>query len=299
MEQLEVLKRKLESTEDLQSVVKTMKSLAAVNIREYERSVESLEQYSRNIEMGLQVLMRDRGEDIINLRSLREKNGSLCAIIFGSVQGMVGQFNDQIATFAYRKIDEFEIKQENLYVLAVGERIRDLLEARSYSEIDYISSFESLRDLTSFNQKVLLKVEEWRSDHGVGRIILFHNKPAQKTAFQPAMNYLLPLDLDWLKKLGERKWPSRVLPTYTMDWDRLFSSLIRQYFFVSINRATVESLASENASRLASMQAAEKNIEEKLEEINSRYMQVRQQSITSELLDIISGFEVLSSEDDS
>jgi len=108
------------------------------------------------------------------------------------------------------------------------------------------------------------------------------------------MNHLLPLDLDWLAGLAEKKWPSRVLPTYSMGWERLFSSLIKQYFFVSIYRASVESLASENASRLASMQAAEKNIEEKIEEITSRYMHVRQQSITSELLDIISGFEVLS-----
>jgi len=294
MEQLELLKRKLEGTEDLQSVVKTMKSLAAVNIREYERSVESLEQYSQNIERGLQILMRDRGEDIINQRSLKEKNESIGVVIFGSVQGMVGQFNDRIASFAYRKMGEFEINRENLYVLAVGERMRDLLEAKRHSVNNYISLFESLRDLTSFNQKVLLKVEEWRLDYEVGRIILFHNKPAQKTTFQPSMNHLLPLDLDWLTGLAEKEWPSRVLPTYIMSWDSLFSSLIRQYFFVSIYKATVESLASENASRLASMQAAEKNIEEKLEEINSRYMHVRQQSITSELLDIISGFEVLS-----
>lgn len=296
MEQLELLKRKIESTRDLQSVVKTMKSLAAVNIREYERSVESLEKYSKNIEMGLQILMRARGEDFLNMRPLKENNGSLGVIIFGSVQGMVGQFNDQIATFAYRKIDEFEINQENLYVLAVGERIKDLLEARGHMIDNFISLFESLRDLVSFNQMVLLKVEEWRLDHEVGRIILFHNKPAQKTTFQPSMDHLLPLDLDWITGLAEKEWPSRVLPTYSMDWDRLFSSLIRQYFFVSIYRATVESLASENASRLASMQAAEKNIEEKLEEINNRYMQQRQRSITAELLDIISGFEVLSDE---
>ncbi len=294
MEQLELLKRKLESTEDLQSVVKTMKSLAAVNIREYERSVESLEQYSQNIEMGLQILMRDRGEDFLKQRSVKEKTERLGVVIFGSVQGMVGQFNDQIASFAFRKIDEFEINKEKLFVLAVGERMRDLLDAKGHPVNSYISLFESLRDLTSFNQKVLLKVEEWRVNNDVGMIILFHNKPAQKTSFQPSMKYLLPLDLDWLTKLAEKEWPSRVLPTYSMSWDRLFSSLIRQYFFVSIYKTTVESLASENASRLASMQAAEKNIEEKLEEINSRYMHVRQQSITSELLDIISGFEVLS-----
>ncbi len=78
-----------------------------------------------------------------------------------------------------------------------------------------------------------------------------------------------------------------------MDRNRLFSALIRQYVFVSLYRACVESMASENASRLTSMQAAEKNIEDRLEELNAQYRHERQSSITSELLDIISGFEAL------
>jgi len=79
-----------------------------------------------------------------------------------------------------------------------------------------------------------------------------------------------------------------------MDRKSLFSSLIREYLFVSLFRAFAESLASENASRLAAMQGAEKNIEEQLGELNRRYHQQRQMSITEELLDIVSGYEALS-----
>jgi F-type H+-transporting ATPase subunit gamma len=52
-------------------------------------------------------------------------------------------------------------------------------------------------------------------------------------------------------------------------------------------------LASENAARLAAMQAAEKNIEERLTVLNAEYRQQRQNVITGELLDIVSGFEAL------
>ena len=55
-----------------------------------------------------------------------------------------------------------------------------------------------------------------------------------------------------------------------------------------------ESLSAENASRIASMQNAERNIEEQLEELKARFRHQRQQSITEELLDIVSGFEALS-----
>jgi F-type H+-transporting ATPase subunit gamma len=84
-----------------------------------------------------------------------------------------------------------------------------------------------------------------------------------------------------------------MLPTFSMNWRRLLSSLIRQYLFISVYRAFAESLAAENAARLASMQAAEKNIEEQLEGLAARYHRRRQSVITEELLDVTAGFEVL------
>ena len=70
-------------------------------------------------------------------------------------------------------------------------------------------------------------------------------------------------------------------------------TLIREYLFVSLFRACAESLASENASRLAAMQRAEKNIDELLEELKRTFHRLRQNGIDEELFDVISGFEAL------
>jgi F-type H+-transporting ATPase subunit gamma len=78
-----------------------------------------------------------------------------------------------------------------------------------------------------------------------------------------------------------------------MDWDKLFALIVRQYVFVSLFQATAESLASENASRLAAMQGAEKNIDDVLGELKLQFHQERQMIITDELLDIVAGFEAL------
>ena len=78
-----------------------------------------------------------------------------------------------------------------------------------------------------------------------------------------------------------------------MESDVLLSRLVRQYLFVSLFRAMAESLAGENASRIASMQAAEKNIQERLAELSTAYNQRRQTAITEELLDVVTGFEAL------
>jgi F-type H+-transporting ATPase subunit gamma len=70
-------------------------------------------------------------------------------------------------------------------------------------------------------------------------------------------------------------------------------ALIREYLFVSLFRACAESLASENASRLAAMERADRNIDELLENLNGTFHSLRQSGIDAELFDVISGFEAL------
>jgi len=74
-------------------------------------------------------------------------------------------------------------------------------------------------------------------------------------------------------------------------------ALIREYLFVSLFRASAESFASENASRLAAMQRAYKNIDDLLEDLNGTYHRLRQSGMDEELFDVISGFETLSVEE--
>lgn len=104
---------------------------------------------------------------------------------------------------------------------------------------------------------------------------------------------LLPVDTEWINGLKAKRWTGPSMPTFTMDETRLFEALIREYLFAALFRAFAESLASENASRLASMQVAERNIEDRLRTLTSDSRQFRQTSITSELLDIIAAYKAL------
>jgi F-type H+-transporting ATPase subunit gamma len=101
------------------------------------------------------------------------------------------------------------------------------------------------------------------------------------------------VDLARFSRLRAEPWPSRVLPTFSMEPRPLFAALVRQYLFISVFRACAESLASEHASRLSSMQGAERNIDERLDDLGGRYRRQRQESITEELLDVVAGFQAL------
>jgi F-type H+-transporting ATPase subunit gamma len=177
--------------------------------------------------------------------------------------------------------------------MAVGARVVSRLEEAGEQVESYFAVPGSLSGITSRVQELLLKIEAWQSPGGVERIMLFHHKLISGAAYRPQAVPLLPMDLEWLESLRQKPWPSRVLPTFTMARPRLIYALLGQRLFVSLYQAFVESLASENAARLASMQAAADHIEERLRELRLQYNQLHQSSITEELMDIVAGFEAL------
>jgi F-type H+-transporting ATPase subunit gamma len=288
---LEDLKKRIESTEDLQSVVRTMKALAAVNIRQYERAVESLQDYNKAVEMGLQIVSQNSPD--LPIRARRAPKDRLGAIIFGSDHGLCGPLNDQVVSYAISTMDELHMRER--FILAVGERVKGRLEDSGHSVTDDLSVPSSVTGITPQVQDLLVRIERWQSEKELHQVFLFYSLHQTGASYRPHRVHLLPVDEEWLKRLTAKSWPSQTLPTYTMDWDSLFSALIREYLFISLFRAFAESLASENASRLASMQAAEKNIDEQLSELKKQFHQMRQMAITEELLDIVAGFEALTS----
>lgn len=292
-ETLEGLRSKISTAEALHSVVRTMKALASVSIRQFERAAESLEDYTRTTELGLQILMRHyQGARPPELLS----SGRPVAIILGSDQGMVGPFNNRIADFAAESITAQDQHSE-VAVFAVGVRIIGLLEDAGLSVHRFYETPGSAQGITSSVEVLLLALEELRAEEDVGQVDIYHNRPGDGSSFEPHRARLLPLDAEWLTGLAERDWDSTSLPTHFMEPEALWAALAQEHVFAAMHRGFAESLASENAARLAAMQAAEKNVDERLQELHSRYNRQRQESITSELLDILTGSEAVSQED--
>lgn len=291
MQTIESLKRKIQSAQDLLGVVKTMKALAAVSIRQYQKAVESLLEYNHTVEMGLQIVLKRSPGIFAPARTASEQR--LGVIVFGSDQGLCGQLNNIIATHAMEEMKSPGIPKENRVIIAVGVRVADILEDSGHRVMEVLSTPGSTAGITPMVQDITTILEDWRFKRQINRMILCYNEYVSGANYRPKTLKLLPVDREWLKNLEKKKWESRSLPLFTMDWEALFRALIREYLFVSLYRAFAESLASENASRLAAMQSAEKNIEERLEELFGQFHRQRQSTITEELLDIVCGFEAL------
>lgn len=214
--------------------------------------------------------------------------------IFGSDHGLAGRFNEQIVSYVL-KDHGAEEKEEGLpsnrIVACVGEQAVTRVKAVGINVAQSFTLPTSISAITPFVQMLLQVIEQWQGGKGIKRVMLFYNRP-QPGGFTPQTQNMLPVSLSSLQEKG-LTWQSRSLPTFTMPAGQLLSSLLRQYFFVLLYRACALSLAAENISRLAAMQAAEKNINERLEELQTAYRHERQALITEELLDIISGFKAV------
>jgi len=290
--ELEALKRQIATAEDLQNVVKTMKGLAAVSIRQYEKAVEALVDYNRAVELGLHVVLRNR-PDMVEGVWQKSPRCKLAAVVFGTDQGMCGQFNEQITGFALRSMDGDGCPAGRRVVVAVGGRLAGRLTDAGQPVEEAFALPNSLSVVNSLVQELLVRMQAWMADETVHGVQLFYNSHERGSAFHPCLVRLLPLDRAWLGRIRATAWPTKMLPQHGGDGSSLFSALVRQYVYVSVFRATAESLAAENASRLAAMQAAEKNIEERLVELHGGFHRQRQMTITEELLDIVGGFEAM------
>lgn len=293
---LERLRRKIQSAEDLHAIVKTMKTLAAINVRHYEEAVEAVSGYYRTIEMGLQVVLQKGEGEVVSKISGKEKTAG-CAVVFGSDHGLCGGFNSQITSYALESMYGKSIAHERYVLLCVGVRAADLIEERGHPVEEIFSVPASHSELVETGYKIVTALNSLEEKGKITKVILFHHKLLSSASCKPQTAHLLPLDQEWLDALSRKKWPSHIIPTFTMERRKLFSTLVRQYIFVLLYRALAESMASENASRLSSMQTAEKNIKETIEELNMSYRHQYQTSITEELLDIVAGFEALQSEE--
>ena len=289
METLGQLRRELDTFADLATVVKTMKALAIVNMREYEQAVSSINGYYRTVERALQATLRDLPPPSPSPR--RRGGESVGAVLFGSDHGLCGRFNEDLADYARERLAEAATKPgERALTIGIGARTRALL---GDADLEFTLEMRvpgSASSITKIVRGILLELDRWRRAGRADQIYLLYNRPLPGGRYHPTGVQLLPLDLQRFHRM-RRDWPSASLPMHTMEMSRLLPQLLRQYLFVSLFRAAAESLAAENSSRWNAMQLADSNLTERRQELLQAFRRQRQEHITTEMLDVVTGYE--------
>ena len=276
------LQKRIKNRENLQSIIRTMKALAGVSIQQHEKSRQGIAEYREVIETSLHAILRRK-----NFSFAPPARGEKGIVIIGSDHGLCGSFNESVCNHGA------EAASGVSRIITLGERTLAGMEER---KIPVETSFplpSGVRGTGKLIYAILEKIREWQ-ELNIYSIEIIYNQPVKK-GFVPAVMKVYPPDVAWLNSLRSKKWESASLPAFPENPEKLFSLLVREHIHISLLSAVTESLVAENTSRLTTMQRAEKNLDESLNEAVAEFRQERQKAITDELLDIISGYNLVRS----
>jgi len=280
----DVLRRQIQSTQTLRSVVQTMKALATVRIGQVRRAATALDASVATLELAFQALLRLR-PDLAAFPGPAE-DGPWAAIAVGSDHGLCGPFNDRLARYAVTRFERRARVAGPPRLLVAGRRLRPRLALLGYAAERTLSLPAGVGATDVAVARLLDQVEAWQADPGVSRVLVVHHRPTTGVGYRPEATQLLPLDVGWLRELRDRPWPTTCLPMAGVDETRLLRGLVRQHLAHVLARAFAASQAAENAARLAAMEAAERNVDERLGQLRHAADLERQNAVTAELLDV-------------
>ena len=189
------LGRKIANAEDLKSVVRSMKALAASSIGQYETAVHALTDYYRTVEFGLAVCLRQAAPVPLAVVKKKAQSAPIGAVIFGSDQGLVGRFNEVLVEFATRTLGALPVKTKKVWT--IGERMHALVSNTELSQGSALSVPTSVEAIAPLVGQILVEIEAAREKGEVVEVYLFHNHPKFGAVYEPVSRRILPLDHEW------------------------------------------------------------------------------------------------------
>lgn len=286
----ETLNKRIKTTTDLRGIVSTMKMLSSVSVGQFERALKSLNQYTENIQNAFRGLFAQESFQYTP-PVMRVKNKKILAVLIGSDNGLVGRFNRDVLDNMKKTLEPLADKNQ-IKIISIGKRLSAIIPTKGFHLLAHYNNSNTTKEVSALAGALLTKINQLVSQDQFDSVWLFYTiRQDSKTSV--IGEQLIPFQQNLLDTIKSKKWDGRTLPLITAEHDELFSALIREHFVVSLSHALTASLATEHYTRMIHMQQAEKNIDEKLAELELIYQQERQNQITNELIDIVSGAEAI------
>ena len=211
--------------------------------------------------------------------------------MIGSDNGLVGRFNRDVFEKMKKELGSVTDKNQ-IKIISIGKRLSALISSGDYTLLSHYNNSNTTKEVSALAGALLTKIHQTVTKDQFNCVWLFYTiRQDGKTSV--IGERMIPFQQNLLDNIKSKKWNGKSLPLITADHDELFSALIREHFIVSLSHALTASLATEHYTRMIHMQQAEKNIDEKLAELELIYQQERQNQITNELIDIVSGAEAI------
>lgn len=292
---VEALQRKIKTTQDLREIVSNMKTLSSVSILQYEQANAVLEKYQRNLRDACHVLALNNGIPNLSVRPVTHRR--FLFILIGSDNGMVGRFNRELIEQVKSFMKSKQIAMADTLFIVIGKRLSQLAEQNKFNIFAGFSTSNTVKMVISLAEQAIIKMETAMQRKHVSDVYVCFHERAKNVAIETQIRHILPIDIEVLKNLRHKKWETNNFPMMPTKPEEMFAALLREMLMNTLAKQINSSLAAEHFTRMTNMQNAEKNIDENLESMNLEYQQQRQEEITGELIDVISGANAIQREE--
>ncbi|NQV38822.1 MAG: ATP synthase F1 subunit gamma [Candidatus Marinimicrobia bacterium] len=284
MANLKDIRDRIKSVKSIQQVTKAMKMVAAAKMRKAQERMEQARPYTHKLHEIIQTLLPDVDRSLLPLLDVRDIK-RYAYVVITSDRGLAGSFNTNIIKQAQIEIDS--LGKENVDLFCIGKKGRDHFKRRGYTIIEEHIEFWNEME---FNHAIKLGdgIISHFIDGKADEIRVIYNEFKNVAVQIIVKDKLLPLEYNEQQEeasSGERLYePSR---------DDIVKSLVPRHLNVQIWQYLLESYASEQAARMVAMENATLNASDMIKALQLEFNKARQASITTEMLEIVSGAEAL------
>jgi len=291
MSNLKDIKRKIKSVQNTQKTTRAMKLVSTAKLRKAEEAARHSRVYALKInEVLSEIAYKINQYRSINAESkffdVKENIEKVDIIFVTADKGLCGGFNIQTIKTVRNMINEFKAKKVKIRLRAVGKKG---IEFFSFQGINLLEKYVGVSSSPTYEkaQNIIKDAIDDFISGATDKVILVHNGYNNMISQQIRINDIVPVEPP---KLVEVETNS-LMEFEPSDDGKILNELLTKYFEYSMYYALVDSLAAEHSARMQAMDNATNNAKERVAQLKLSYNKARQESITTELIEIISGVE--------
>lgn len=293
MASLKDIRARIDSTKNTQQITKAMKLVSAAKLRKAQHNIVNMRPYA----LTLQKVIADIAITQKVSHPLMEPKSNVknvLLLVLTSDRGLCGAFNSNINKFAENYIKENKNKYEKIDFFFIGRKVNDYFAKRGIKPID---SFNRLDKDISYDlaASVADKAIKQYTKGQYDEVRLVYNEFKSAISQNVVCETLLPIDMSksTFLKQKEHNTTFSTEMIFELPPAKIIEQLLVKHFNVQVYRCMSESVAAEHGARMTAMENATNNAKDMISSLTLTYNKLRQEKITTELIEITSGAEAL------
>ncbi|GHU17511.1 ATP synthase gamma chain [Alphaproteobacteria bacterium] len=287
MANLKELKNKINVINSTRKVTSAMKLVAGVKLKKAEQRTNASKDYAVELNRILTRLNQKFIEIKSELFHGRKNVHTEMLIVFSSDRGLCGNYNYLVSQEVLRIVDEFHRGGKNVYIVCVGNKaffqLKKVIEDTDHIEL--VDGFYNEKNIVEASMLLARKAVEYFKSNVIDKISVVYTKSYSAINRQVKLNELIPIKCEPTNDKSETVFEPNV--------DEIIDELIPYNLGIQIYQTALESMTSEQSSRMTSMDNATRNADSILSELRIIYNRTRQYRITQELTEVISGADAI------